>query len=72
MIGLSKQDFIPGTFPPHNQKLPFFKLDPLYSILFRTPWRAALAFRQWRAGFNAGGPHKSIGEQFAALVIQFS
>lgn len=27
----------------------------------RSPWRAALAFRQWRAGFNAGGPHKSIG-----------
>lgn len=28
----------------------------------RTPWRAALAFRQWRAGFNAGGPHKCIGK----------
>lgn len=28
----------------------------------RSPWRAALAFRQWRAGFNAGGPHKSIGK----------
>lgn len=27
----------------------------------RSPWRAALAFRQWRAGFNAGGPHKCIG-----------
>lgn len=27
----------------------------------RSPWRAALAFRQWRAGFNAGGPHKFIG-----------
>ncbi|XP_062564473.1 calpain-11-like [Armigeres subalbatus] len=26
----------------------------------RTPWRAALAVRQWRAGFNAGGPHKFI------------
>uniref|UniRef100_A0A182Y1U9 Uncharacterized protein n=1 Tax=Anopheles stephensi TaxID=30069 RepID=A0A182Y1U9_ANOST len=26
----------------------------------RAPWRAALAVRQWRAGFNAGGPHKFI------------
>lgn len=30
----------------------------------RAPWRAALAFRQWRAGFNAGGPHKCIGRYF--------
>lgn len=30
----------------------------------RSPWRAALAFRQWRAGFNAGGTHKSIGKPF--------
>lgn len=28
----------------------------------RSPWRAALAFRQWRAGFNAGGPHKCLGK----------
>lgn len=27
----------------------------------RTPWRAALAFRSWRAGFNAGGPYKCVG-----------
>lgn len=27
----------------------------------RSPWRAALAIRQWRAGFNAGGPHKYVG-----------
>ncbi|XP_049540298.1 calpain-11-like isoform X2 [Anopheles darlingi] len=26
----------------------------------RAPWRAALAVRQWRAGFNAGGPHRFI------------
>jgi Calpain large subunit, domain III len=26
----------------------------------RVPWRAALAVRQWREGFNAGGPHKCI------------
>ncbi|CRL06199.1 CLUMA_CG019039, isoform A [Clunio marinus] len=26
----------------------------------RAPWRAAQAIRQWRAGFNAGGPHKCI------------
>lgn len=26
----------------------------------RSPWRAALAIRQWRPGFNAGGPHKYI------------
>lgn len=26
----------------------------------RSPWRAALALRQWRAGFNAGGPHKFV------------
>ncbi|XP_037917087.1 calpain-11-like isoform X2 [Hermetia illucens] len=26
----------------------------------RSPWRAALAIRQWRAGFNAGGPHKYV------------
>lgn len=26
----------------------------------RSPWRAALAFRQWRAGFNAGGQHKCV------------
>lgn len=24
----------------------------------RFPWRAALAFRHWRLGFNAGGPHR--------------
>lgn len=26
----------------------------------RSPWRAALAIRQWRAGFNAGGSHKHV------------
>lgn len=26
----------------------------------RAPWRAATAIRQWRAGFNAGGPHKCV------------
>ncbi|XP_055372292.1 calpain-11-like isoform X2 [Condylostylus longicornis] len=26
----------------------------------RAPWRAALAIRHWRAGFNAGGPHKHV------------
>lgn len=37
----------------------------------RSPWRAALAFRQWRAGFNAGGPHKFVGMfSFDALLFQ--
>lgn len=26
----------------------------------RAPWRAAMAIRQWRTGFNAGGPHKCV------------
>lgn len=26
----------------------------------RSPWRAALALRQWRPGFNAGGPHRHV------------
>lgn len=35
----------------------------------RTPWRAALAFRQWRAGFNAGGPHKCIGKTVCFFLV---
>lgn len=35
----------------------------------RSPWRAALALRQWRAGFNAGGPHKFV--ETAATNPQF-
>lgn len=35
----------------------------------RSPWRAALAFRQWRAGFNAGGPHKCIGKYISNFFL---
>ena len=39
----------------------------------RAPWRAALAVRHWRAGFNAGGPHKYVGKYiYDRVFVQFT
>lgn len=70
MTGLSKQDCIQGnaasfiTDPhtSHARAAYIFEFIVDICLMNRTPWRAALAFRQWRGGFNAGGPHKCIGK----------